>query len=79
MLILLVPSPRARLQGLGEAIWSRAATWCSWTQGLFIEDLVVDINRRCEPNRARTEKARAHCEEKRVFPARRKMEHPRGH
>ena len=29
-LTLLVPSPRARLPGMGKEIWIRAATWCSW-------------------------------------------------
>ena len=36
---LLVSLPRARLPGMGEGIWIRAATWCSWPPR---GDLVVE-------------------------------------
>ena len=58
-LTLLVPSPRARLPGLGEETWSRTATWSQGQHRLLLGDQVVDTHRQGERNRARTAKAGA--------------------
>ena len=53
-LTLLVPSPRVRLSGMGEEIWTHAATWCSWPRP------GGGTHRRGERNRARFCWPRAH-------------------
>ena len=55
-LTLLVPSPRARLPGMGEEIWTHAATWCSWPRrgDLVVEHTVgTSATARGQQNRAR--------------------------
>ena len=56
-LTLLVPSPRTRLPGMGEEIWTHAATWCSWPRR---GGPGGGKHRRGERNSARSAKSRAH-------------------
>ena len=56
-LTLLVPSPRTRLPGMGEEIWTHSATWCSWPRR---GGPGGGTHRRGERNGARPAKSRAH-------------------
>ena len=49
-LTLLVPSPRARLPGLGEEIWSRTATTCPASHPFPVDGLGPRTRRIDNPN-----------------------------